>query len=163
MRNFYKKHPRTSGGKETKLYCTWRSMRERCLSPKSDNWANYGGRGIQICPAWDSFNFFANWAIENGYEDGLTIEREDVNGNYEPSNCCWATRKEQGENKRNSCFVTINGVTKTVADWSAQTGIYITTLYRRYSRGVRGEDFIKPPKSRSPAESTKDRNDTPKT
>lgn len=100
-----------------------------------------------LCKAWESFVGFEKWAIKSGYREGMTIERWDVNSHYEPSNCRWASRKEQGQNRQDSCLVTINYETRSVADWAQVTGISASTLYQRYKKGIRGEEFIKPPKS----------------
>ena len=80
----------------------WRNMKQRCNNPASTNYHNYGGRGIRVCEEWNSYQVFAIWAINNGYNDALTLDRKNNDGNYEPSNCRWATWKEQANNKRKS-------------------------------------------------------------
>lgn len=86
-----------------RLHSIWRSMKLRCYYEKHNSYKYYGGRGISICEEWrNNFNVFCDWALGNGYADDLTIDRIDVNGNYEPSNCRWATWAEQGKNKRNT-------------------------------------------------------------
>ncbi len=99
-------------------------MKDRCFRPASKDFCLYGGRGIRVCQEWvDSFFVFKKWAIENGYSDDLTIDRIDSNGNYEPLNCRWTTTKVQANNKRNSRFFEINGVSKTASQWADFYGL----------------------------------------
>lgn len=121
---------------EMRLYHVYTGMKSRCYNPNSDSYRNYGGRGITICPEWlgeHGFENFSEWAYSTGYDENAewgecTIERKDVNGNYEPSNCRWATNKEQQRNKRTNVFITIDGETKIQADWIKENGISVTKL-----------------------------------
>lgn len=83
-----------------KLYHTWNGIKYRCYNPNSKDYKHYGGRGVRMCNEWlNDFMTFRSWALENGFSENLTIDRVDVNGNYEPSNCRWVTVAEQNRNK----------------------------------------------------------------
>lgn len=93
----------THGKVYHRLHTTWTNIKQRCNNPNSTGYKIYGGRGIRVCDEWlNSFESFYSWAMSNGYSDDLSIDRINVNGNYEPSNCRWATMKEQQNNRRNS-------------------------------------------------------------
>lgn len=132
------------GGSETRLYSIWEKMKERCYGKRSKNYYNYGGRGINVCEEWkNNFDEFRKWATINGYKDDLTLDRIDVNGNYEPSNCRWATIKEQNRNKRNSIMVEYKGEKVHLKEAAELTGISYSTLSGRYYKGERGERLFR--------------------
>jgi len=131
----------------TRLYKIWGSMKGRCCNPNDRDYKQYGGRGITVCNEWiDSFVVFQEWAYANGYREYLSIDRKDNNGNYEPSNCRWITIEEQNRNKSNLTFAEIGGETKTLSEWAKLYGMSHSALFRRYRRGLRGEELIKPVK-----------------
>lgn len=120
----------------TRIYRIWSEMKTRCYLKTCNIYKNYGGRGITICKEWlDDFMNFYNWAMSNGYTDELTIDRIDVNGNYEPSNCRWATNEIQQNNKRNNRIIVLNGVSHTLSEWSKITGINGGTISKRIKSG----------------------------
>lgn len=115
-----------------KIYHVFNSMKARCYSKYNKSYKNYGGRGILICEEWlRDVRVFVNWAEENGYREGLTIERIDVNGNYSPENCTWVTRNDQMNNMRRNIFITFENQTKTLAQWARIINIKFETLYYR--------------------------------
>lgn len=112
----------------------WRGMIKRTTRPSHSEWKNYGGRGIKVCERWLEYrNFYEDMAPS--YRAGLTVDRIDVNGDYEPGNCRWATYALQARNKRNNRMITHDGRTLCVADWAGELGIPLDTVYRRVSRG----------------------------
>lgn len=121
---------------DTKLFAVWCSMRFRCNNPNDKSYHNYGARGIRVCDEWtNSFSSFYNWALSNGYNDGLTIDRINNDGNYEPSNCRWVSRKVQGNNSRKNRLITIDNETKTLSQWCEQLGLKYQTIEMRLYRG----------------------------
>ena len=98
---------------DKRLYCIWRGMFERCENPKSPSYEFYGAKGISLCDEWHSFVKFSMWAINTGYHEDLSIDRINPFGNYEPSNCRWATRKEQANNKTVGERFVVNGRIKS--------------------------------------------------
>lgn len=111
----FTKHKKTG----TKLYRVWSNIKDRCLRENANQYRDYGGRGIVMCDEWkNDFQVFYDWAISNGYKEGLTIERIDVNGNYCPENCTWIPREQQSKNRRNCHYIFYKGETKTLSEWS---------------------------------------------
>ena len=124
-------------------------MKQRCLNSNQKVYKYYGGRGITICQEWiDDFMSFYDWALENGYQDNLTIDRIDVNGGYEPNNCRWLTMEAQLGNTRRNHFVEINGESHTIAEWARIYGISPQTINSRLRKGVSEQDAILIPVNR---------------
>lgn len=119
----------------TRLKRIWDSMKQRCENSADIHYKNYGGRGIAICDSWRVFSGFKEWALLNGYDKHLTLDRINNDGNYEPSNCRWTTQKEQCNNKRTNHMISYNGETKTIAQWAEATGITASTIEHRLNRG----------------------------
>lgn len=135
-----------SDGKKTRLYTAWINMRVRCRNIKNHAYPNYGGRGISVCDEWvESFVTFRDWALNNGYQESLTIDRKDNDGNYCPDNCRWTTHKEQNQNRRSNHFVTIGDKTLCVEEWLRRQGLSHCTFYRRVKRGMSEEAAILTP------------------
>lgn len=126
--------PKQGKRNASKLYSIWVNMRNRCSNQENKSFAYYGGRGISVCDEWNEFLNFEKWAIQNGFEENLTLDRVDVNGNYDPENCRWISRKEQMRNTRSNHLLTYNGETKTMAEWAEITGIPYSTLKQRINK-----------------------------
>ena len=122
------------GLSKTKLNSILSAMNDRCTNKNNIGYKNYGARGITVCKEWRGENGLVNfykWAIENGYQKGLQIDRIDNDGNYEPSNCRWVTPKENLMNKRTTLFYEYKGETKTLQEWAKQSGVPYKRLRAR--------------------------------
>jgi hypothetical protein len=119
----------THGMARTRTYRAWRAMKSRCQNPNATKFRFYGGRGIEVCERWERFENFLSDMGQCG--PGLSLDRIDPNGNYEPGNCRWATRLTQANNTRSNVNVTLNGDTKTIAEWCALSGLRPFTVYSR--------------------------------
>ncbi len=133
---------RTHGGRNTRLYSIWGGMRARC---NNKNMTYYGARGITVCPEWDDFAAFRDWALSHGYTDSLTIDRIDFDGPYSPENCRWVTIKDQERNKRTNARLTFNGETHVASEWAEITGIPEKTILSRVKRGWAVGDALTTP------------------
>jgi len=131
-----------------KLKNVWGSMKERCYNPNSNSYKWYGEKGVKIYSEWldrklGFFNFY-NWAINNGYKEGLTIDRVDYDGNYEPSNCEWVTPIIQSNNTCRNIKINIRNKTQTLAEWAREYNLPYRLVLNRYNHGVIGKDLIEP-------------------
>ena len=98
-------------------------MKQRCQNPKCKAYNNYGARGIKVCEEWQQFEPFLAWALANGYKKGLDLDREDNDGNYEPSNCRWISRRQNTNNRRNTIRIAVDGVTLPDTIWAERIGV----------------------------------------
>lgn len=124
----------THGKSKTRLYHIWGKMKTRCRNPKTPTYKWYGGKGVSVCDEWQEFQPFYDWSIANGYTEKLTIDRINVNGNYEPSNCRWVDMKTQMNNQTSNVLVTYNDKTQTLSQWANELDINAKTLYTRFER-----------------------------
>lgn len=124
------------GESRTRLYRIWCAMIKRCENENAEGYENYGGRGISVCEEWRrDYISFRDWAMSHGYSTELTLDRCDVNENYCPENCKWATRFEQMNNTRRTRFFEYNGETHSLREWSDITGMSFSLLKGRLQRG----------------------------
>lgn len=119
------------GKKGSKEYIAWAELKQRCNNPKSQQYKNYGGRGIKVCTEWEN-SFEAFYKDMGDAPKGYSIDRIDVNGDYCPENCRWADSKTQQYNRRDTVKITFNGVTENLLYWSKKTGISVKNLYSRF-------------------------------
>ena len=131
------------GNSLTKLHQVWANIKDRCLNDNYAHKENYGGRGIGICEEWaDSYEAFEEWSLSNGYEEGLTIDRIDNNGDYEPDNCRWTDMKVQCRNRRNNVILESNGERRCLAEWAEITNQPYMRLSSRHRRGWSDHEVI---------------------
>lgn len=124
------------GGKGTRLYRIWTAMKTRCYNHNSQAYHNYGLRGIKVCDEWlNDFGEFKKWAYDNGYNECLTIDRVDNDGDYTPDNCKWSTVLEQCNNTRKNIKLCYNGDYRTISEWARVLDINVATLSHRYRKG----------------------------
>lgn len=110
------------------LYWAWKAMKQRCQNPRCKAYHNYGARGIKVCEKWKQFEPFLAWALNNGYEKGLDLDRKDNDGDYEPSNCRWISRRDNINNRRNTIMIEVEGETLPDTVWAEKTGIERSVL-----------------------------------
>lgn len=135
---------KTHGLSRSRLFRIWKGMRGRCRLDSSDHGGHYKARGITVCKEWmESFESFRDWSFANGYRDDLQIDRIDVNGDYEPSNCRFVDVITNCNNKRNNVILEIDGICMTVANWARETGLHVETIRSRIRAGKTGRDLIK--------------------
>ena len=140
-----KKHNLT---RKERLYNIWIGMRQRCNNPNNPDFIQYGGRGIWICKEWGDYLEFRKWALSSGYDDSLSIDRINVNGNYEPGNCRWENYTVQNNNKTDNVIFERHGEKKTLAEWAKVHGIKYSVARQRHFRGWDIERILATPSRR---------------
>lgn len=132
----------TKKEKYKQLYNSWNGMKDRVSNPNRKDAKYYFKKGISICPEWYDFNIFKEWAYNNGYKSGLTIDRIDINKDYCPENCRWITLAEQQSNKSSNHFLEYKGEIKTITEWGRILNKSYDYLYRRLKKGYSLEKII---------------------
>lgn len=139
-------HGDASRKNRNRLYTIWANMKKRCNNPNGWDYKLYGGRGIFVCDEWKRYEAFKEWALKNSYREDLTLDRIDVDGPYSPENCRWATFAKQSNNKRTNRYLTYDGKTMSMKDWSKELNVNYNTLRSRvYILGMSDEDALSKP------------------
>ena len=140
----------THNSSGTRIYSIWNKMKERCYKENTKDYKNYGARGISVCNEWlNSFEAFKKWALNNGYQDNLTIERKDLNGDYNQNNCIWITIQEQQKNKRPSISKFINKrLDKPIKELAKEKNLSASLVYKRLAMGWSLEKSLNTPKGK---------------
>lgn len=140
------------GKRHSKLYLKWQNIKKRCLNPNAANYKNYGGREnnpVTVYSEWaNSFKAFYDWSINNGYKDGLSIDRIDNNKGYSPQNCRWVTLKEQANNKTTNKMIDYKEKTQSLSNWANELEMDYSLLYLRLKRGWPIEKAFSTPKNK---------------
>ena len=131
---------------KNRLYSIWSNMKSRCYCETYYLYKDYGARGITVCEEWKTdFTKFYDWAMKNGYQENLSIDRIDNNKGYLPDNCRWVTMKTQNRNRRNNHLITYNNKTQCVMDWANELGIKRQTIEKRLKLGWNEVDALTTP------------------
>jgi hypothetical protein len=146
-------HGDSRGGRGNSLYKRWSGIWSRCTNPNLPSWKYYGGRGITVCDEWRTYEAFRAWALVNGYDPALSLDRIDGSGDYEPSNCRWVTSKAQANNRRQGAvapkprFIEAWGETKRLYEWAADPRCVVSymALKKRLRRGWNPERSMTEP------------------
>ena len=133
-----------------RLYNTWGCMRQRCNNPNNTSYEHYGGRGISICDEWNDYVNFRNWAYANGYDDTLSIDRINNDGNYEPSNCRWVNNEVQTNNQSRNRIIEYKGCKYTMAQLAKELGLSYSSMQHRIERGWSIERIVNQKQRKSP-------------
>lgn len=138
------KHPNTTHGMtNSRVYKIWSGMHSRCKLPSATGYKNYGGKGISVCSRWDCFEAF--FEDMGSAPDGMSIDRIESTGNYEPSNCRWASKVEQNRNQFDLLYITFGGRTQCLSSWAEEVGSTFSTLKARLNRGWDVERVLNTP------------------
>lgn len=124
------------------LFYVWCGMRGRCKYPSHISYKTYGAKGIRVCEEWEDFPTFYEWAIANGWEKGLAIDRIDPNGDYCPENCQFIAQAENNRRQKRTIWIEHNGERKTIPQWAEVTGIKHATIRYRYNKGLPVEEIL---------------------
>lgn len=135
---------RRHGMSHTPIHNIWCGINNRC-NPNHAHSNGYGKRGISVCAEWSVFENFRDWAFANGYKEGLTIERKDVNGNYSPENCKWVSLSEQARNRRTTRWVVHQGRTMSLAEAAEIAGLPYKQVHFRIKHGWSVEKALSEP------------------
>ena len=138
------RHNDARNGKHSKIYDIHQAMKQRCLNPNNRVYKRYGGRGIKVCDEWLDYKTFKKWALENGYEEGLDLDRINNDGNYEPNNCRFISHIDNCNNRNNTIYHSINGKMMTAREIADEYGFTIECIHSRYESGRRNEQLIEP-------------------